>query len=65
MEQEETYQDPKEKRDLNAVADAFLRTHGFGIWGEKKTKDTYHQSKFETHMRTGAYSRNGESRRKR
>ncbi len=63
MEPEETYQTKKKERELSALADAFLRTHGFGIWGEDKDKDTYRQSKFEAHMRTGAYSRNGEKRR--
>lgn len=57
--------DGREGFRLSEEADRLLREAGLDIWGRKKTKENYFQSRFEDSAMTGAYSRNSERNRKR
>ncbi len=56
--------DGREKIRLIEEANEILRQADLDIWGRKRTSDNYVQNRFESNIRTGAYSRNGEKSRK-
>ncbi|MDO8508079.1 MAG: hypothetical protein Q7S27_00175 [Nanoarchaeota archaeon] len=46
-------------------ANEILKREGYDIWGERRSSDSYRQSRFEGSMMSGAFGSNGEKNRRR